>query len=426
MTNNQLRRWTPRRASVYAASLFVLAGLLTGCGDGAVIAGTAKPSGPDLSTLDMGELSADPMPVPANDNDTYGRVLESVRLGEAVIKPTDTDKDLAYGGAILLPTAGRTAAVAPEIALDPIARFGMIAGYAVSGTDSPGSPGAPPVGESKIMRMTVLNFRTEPIARVVAGRIAAADLARNPDTIRVDIPGLPDAYGISRKRSPVLVTALARKSFVIVVYMADRVVDAAALSARTAAALSAELPLLDGFQPTAPNKLSAMPFDEDGMLRRLLRPDGATWPYPSAGGVVSEGTTWFTFSHGSGVVYGPRGISHLFGRGGTDKFADDQIDRAAFVGDWWLLRLTDQAHTRTMHARVVAAAAEQGDTPVAAPPGVPDAACFRGKGVADNDRETRYRCFLTDGRYWAVINGKDEKTAAQRAAAQYALLVNNR
>ncbi|MFF2552150.1 hypothetical protein ACFVUS_14185 [Nocardia sp. NPDC058058] len=426
MTNNELRRRTLRRTRACAAGLFVLSGLITGCGDGAVIAGTARPSTPDLSALDMGDLSAHPMAVPANDNDTYGRVLESVRLAEVVVKPTDTDGDLIHGGGVLLPTAGRAAALAPEIALDPIAQYGMIAGYAVSGSDDPGGGNGPTVGESKIMRMTVLNFRTDPIARLVAGRIAAADLARNPDTIRVDIPGVADAYGISRKRSPVLVTALAHKSFVIVVYLADRVVDAAALSARTAAALTAELPLLDRFQPTAPNKLSAMPFDEDGMLRRLLRPDTSKWPYPSAGGAVPEGTTWFTFNHGSGVVYGPRGISHLFGRGGTGKFESDQIDRAAFVGDWWLLRLSDLAHARTMHARIVAAATAQGDTPAATPAGVPDAACFRGKNVPDNDREARYRCFLTDGRYWAVVSGKDEKTTSQRAAAQYALLVNNR
>ncbi|MFB8008784.1 hypothetical protein [Nocardia sp. NPDC056000] len=425
MTNDEFRRRARRRAMACAASLTVLAGVLGGCG-GEVVPGNARQSTPNLAALDMGELSAQPIAVPANDNDTYGRVMESARLAEVVVKPADFDKDLSYGGSALLPTPGRTAVLAPEIALQPIAQYGMIAGYAVNGTDSPATP--PAVGDSKILRMTVLSFRADPIARLVAGRIAAADMARNPDTIRIAIPGFDDAYGISRKRSPVLVTALAHKSFVVVVYAADRVVDAAALSARASAALAAELPLLDGFVPTAPDKLSAMPFDGDDMLRRLLHPDATAWPYPAANqaGTPAD-TNWFGFAHGTGVVYGPRGITHLFGQGGAaEKFEPDPIERAAFIGDWWLMRLSDLAHTRSMHDRVVAAATANGDTPVATPAGVPDAACFRGKDVPDNARETRYRCFLMDGRYWAVVSGQDEKTARQRAAAQYALLVNTR
>ncbi|MRH89061.1 hypothetical protein GFY24_16670 [Nocardia sp. SYP-A9097] len=425
MTNEQMRR-ALRRTATIAASLTMLAGVLSGCG-GEVVPGTAQPAKPKLPALDVGGVATEQQAAPANDNDTYGRVLESVRLGEAVIKPTDFDKDLVYGGSALLPTPGRTAVLAPEIALDPIAQYGMIAGYAVNGTDDPNA-GGPAIGESKVLRMTVLSFREDPIARLVAGRIAAAAAALSPGTRRVDIPGFADAYAVSRVRSPVLITAMAHQSYVVVVYVADRTPDTAALGARTAAALTAELPLLDGFKPTAPDRLSAMPFDSDGMLRRLLHPDPAKWPYPAAGptGTPAE-TTWFAFANGTGVVYGPRALTHLFGRRpATGEPNRDDVDRAAFIGNWWLLRLPDETHVQAMHTRVLAAATSNGDTPTTAPEGVPDAACFRAKDATDNQRETRYRCYVSDGRYWALVTAQDEKTVRQRAAAQYALLLNNR
>ncbi|WP_330182549.1 hypothetical protein OHB26_02140 [Nocardia sp. NBC_01503] len=423
--NEQARR-ALRRAATIAVSLTMLAGVLSGCG-GEVVPGTPHAAQPALSGLDTGEVSTDQGAAPANDNDTYGRVLESVRLGEAVANPTDIDKDLVYGGSALLPTPGRTAVLAPEIALKPIAEFGMIAGYIVNGTDDP-SGGVPKFGESKALRMTVLSFREDPIARLVAGRIADSAAALSPDTRRVDIPGFADAFAVSRVRSPVLITAVAHRSFVVVTYVADRIPDTAALAGRTAATLAAELPLLDQFQPTAPDKLSAMPFDGDGMLRRLLHPDPVKWPYPSVGpnGTPAE-TTWFTFAPGSGVVYGPRAVSHLFGRGpATGEPARDDVERAAFIGNWWLLRLPDEAHVTAMHTRVLAKTTANGDIPATAPEGVPGAACFRSKDATDNQRETRYHCYISDGRYWAVITAPDEKTVRQRAAAQYALLVKNR
>ncbi|WP_067568799.1 DUF7373 family lipoprotein [Nocardia acidivorans] len=426
MTNEHTRR-ALRRAATIAASLTLLAGLLSGCG-GDVVPGSPHPAAPDLSGLDVGELPTEQSAAPANDNDTYGRVLESVRLGEAVIKPTDFDKDLVYGGSALLPTAGRAAVLAPEIALEPIAELGMIAGYAVNGTDDPNARG-PKIGESKVLRLTVLSFREDPTARLVAGRITAAAAALSPDTRRVDIPGFADAYAVSRPRSPVLVTAIAHQSYVVVVYVADRVPDTVALAARTAAAITAELPLLDGFTPTASDKLSAMPFDSDGMLRRLLHPDPGKWPYPAADplGATPVDTTWFAFANGTGVVYGPRALSHLFGRGpATGETNHDDVERAAFAGNWWLLRLPDENHVATMYARVLAKTAANGDIPASAPVGVPGSACFRAKDADDNHRETRYRCYVSDGRYWAVITAQDEKTVRQRAAAQYAVLVRNR
>lgn len=415
----------PWRAAKLAVAAALMTGLLGGCG--AMVPGTALVAAPDLAALDVGAWPTSQAVEPPDDNDTYGRVLESVRLGEAVISPPAVDSALAYGGSALLPTAGRAAVLAPEIALDAVANWPMLAGYSVTGTDS--AENKPAIGQSKVMRLTVLNFRQDLLARNAAAKIDAADIARNAGNVSIGIPGRRDARSHWRPQIPVLTTTLAYKSYVVVVLVADRTPDAAALTAMTTAALSAELPLLDAFRPTAPDQLSALPLDTDGMLRRLLHPDADRWPYPAAS---VKGTpaaaNWFSFTHGSGVVYGPVGATHLFGRDPSPEVKEvhDGVDRLAFIGDWWLLRVQDAAHARKMHLRVVAAATAKGDIVTAAPEGVPDTACFRGHDASDSLRELRYHCFVLDGRYWAVVAAPDEKTVRQRAAAQYALLVNNR
>lgn len=427
--SNDGMRGSPRmpwRARLCAAAL-LLAGLLSGC-DAAVVAGTERVSTPDLGSLDIGESRTTPPEVPPNDNDTYGRVIESARLAEAVINPYKIDPALAYGGSTLLPTSGRTSVLAPEIALTPLANAGMIAGYSVTGTDVNSSK-PPTLGQSKALRLTVLRFRTDTIARTAALQLSKAEATRGPEAVGLDVPGFADAYSHWRPQLSVAVTTLAHKSYVVVVWLADRAPDPAALARLTATALTAELPLLDSFEPTPPDKLSALSFDEDGMLRRLLHPNSSRWPYPVAyADGTAYDTTWFLFTHGSGVVYGPTGIGHLFGRNPetlAKSSGGDGVDRAAFINDWWLLRLLDATRARKMHNKVVEVSKVESDT-VTAPNGVPDAACFRLRNVADDQRDTRYSCYVLDGRYWALVTAADEQTVRQRAAAQYALLVNSR
>ncbi|SUA78713.1 Uncharacterised protein [Nocardia otitidiscaviarum] len=408
------------RTAVTAAVL--LSGLLGGCAE--TVTGTERIATPDLSTLDVGELRTHPVTVPSNDNDTHGRVLESARLSEAVINPPDIDPALIYGTSTLLPTPGRVSVLAPEIAIEPIANFGMIAGYTVTGSDVTGQE--PRVGEAKAMRFTVLSFRDDDIARMVAGRIDEADIARTPDAVRVHVPGHAGAYAHWRDRSPILFTTLAYRSFVIVVLAADRTRDEAALTTLTANALTAELPLLDAFEPTPPDKLSTMPFDDDAMLRRMLHPDEDRWPYPlaDANGTAQDDSSWPDEGWGSGVVYGPRGVSHLLGRSPEGRDSPGAgVERAAFIGSRWLLRLSDPARARAMNVRLTNTSQHEAVTP---PSGVPDSACFRNPAVTDAQRESRYYCFVLDGRYWAIVSAADEPTVKQRAAAQYALLVNAR
>ncbi|WP_067544394.1 DUF7373 family lipoprotein [Nocardia crassostreae] len=424
MNEDKTFRRRARRSATVATAVLLLAGLLGGC-DTAVIAGTARVATPDVDALDAGAWQTTPPAVPPNDNDTHGRVIESARLGEAVAHPRDIDPALAYGGSILLPSAGRTSVLAPEIALEPVATHAMIAGYSVVGVDG---ETVPVIGQAKAMRLTVLRFRDESIAASAAREIAAAAVARNTDSVALSIPGYATAYSHWQPQVPVATTTVAYRSYVIVVYVMDRAPDAAALGALTGAALTAELPLLDAFQATPPDELSALPLDGDDMLRRLLHPDSTKWPYPLA---ISSGRTeapWSGQLPGTGVVYGPRGLGHLFSHGpesgDQDKFSDE-AERVAFIGMWWLVRTSDAIHARRLHLRWVTSANARHDS-VAAPENIPDAACFRQREVRDAQRNTRFFCHVLDGRYWAVVAAADEQTMRQRAAAQYALLVNSR
>ena len=65
------------------------------------------------------------------------------------------------------------------------------------------------------------------------------------------------------------------------------------------------------------------------------------------------------------------------------------------------------------------------DQPINGVPGLADAKCFAQKQEAfDHAPGFRFFCYLSSDRYVAGIAGADEADLRQRAAAQYALLVN--
>ncbi|OBI88473.1 hypothetical protein A5661_05900 [Mycobacterium asiaticum] len=61
-----------------------------------------------------------------------------------------------------------------------------------------------------------------------------------------------------------------------------------------------------------------------------------------------------------------------------------------------------------------------------APTELPDARCYEQKKeiVADN-ANARFACFVGFGRYVATVSSNEENDVRQRAAAQYAMLVNS-
>ncbi|HTQ21592.1 DUF7373 family lipoprotein [Mycobacterium sp.] len=66
------------------------------------------------------------------------------------------------------------------------------------------------------------------------------------------------------------------------------------------------------------------------------------------------------------------------------------------------------------------------DHDLAAPDGLPDARCFEQKpAIWASDANYRYQCLVSFGRYVGHVWSSEEKDVRQRAAAQYAILVNS-
>ena len=64
------------------------------------------------------------------------------------------------------------------------------------------------------------------------------------------------------------------------------------------------------------------------------------------------------------------------------------------------------------------------DHPIDGPKGLPDAKCFERKKDAYKDTASRFTCNVRPDRFVAAVFSADEADVRQRAAAQYALLVN--
>ncbi len=152
-----------------------------------------------------------------------------------------------------------------------------------------------------------------------------------------------------------------------------------------------------------------LPIDPDHMLSRLL----IKGPTPPIGPALARVA-------GSAVIIceGSAGIQqNVFGTAG--------VDRCAGSPDGTVTRARDEAAAKTLVAKQLEIDADL-DHKITPPAGVPDATCYEQKPDKwKDDPSNRFYCSLTYGRYVASVFSGDEKDVLQRAAAQYALLVNN-
>jgi serine/threonine kinase PknH len=103
------------------------------------------------------------------------------------------------------------------------------------------------------------------------------------------------------------------------------------------------------------------------------------------------------------------------------------VDRCAHSKDSQLLRARDESAATTLLPKVIEADREQYiDHDVAAPDGLPNARCYEQKqAIWADDANSRFECMVSFGRYIAEVWSNEEKDARERAAAQYAILVNS-
>ncbi|MEC3917974.1 DUF7373 family lipoprotein [Nocardia sp. CDC160] len=404
--------------AAFSVAIALICGLISGCGK----TGTAVPEVPDLQRLDVGDFGAEPLAEPADDDESYSRIIESARMGEGVVNPSDLDKSFSRAASAVLPTPNDTTGILADVARPVLASRGMIAGYSIGGYDRLGSDHQPIIGKTNSLRLTVLRFPDDTSARDAAAEIDTADFAVNPDNQPVAIPNYDGAHSHWRPQLPTLGVTAAHGSFVVALFITRPTTDLTVLTATATAALDAELPFLDKFTPTPADKLRALALDQDGMLRRSLPSQRGKWPYPAVtpmdwGTVAGYGRGHLV----TGVVFGPSGADHKTRNTALDPVATGRpaVERLAVVDGRWLSRWQDATRARR-YFDLQAAENAKDEEIVPGPTGVPDAKCFRDRVGED------VFCQVMDGRYVAELGGHDAKTVLQQAAAQYALLVKTR
>ncbi|MFD4440048.1 hypothetical protein ACFWPK_09735 [Nocardia sp. NPDC058519] len=397
---------------VVAAALTVLCGC--------VRPGEPVPQPLDLATLDVGSNSVDPLTPPTTSTDKYGRVLESVRMGEAALDPVEVDPTLTNGVAnrtAPLPTPLKAAGILAEPVRKVLESQDMLAGFAVSGSDVNFRGRAPEVGVARLLTVLLLRFPDDTKARLAARQMNATDAAVTPDNVSVRIAEYPGAFAHWRPTVPTMAATLAHGSFVVSVLAAHTSPDQVALTGMVRKAFDVQLPRLRDFQPTPPDRFADLPLDRDGMVARLLPFGAGHWSTPTVIAADTDANAgWSSSIAISGVVFGPRATRLMKHFGFRDP-----IEVVAVNGNNLVERFPDAVSARRVFTEERRAA--DPTTLIDTPAGVPDVYC--NKLDQHPASPSQVYCHVLYGRYTASIVGRNPAHAERQAAAQYALLVRS-
>ncbi|MFD6222276.1 DUF7373 family lipoprotein [Nocardia asteroides] len=381
---------------------------LTGC----AVTGDPRPV-PDPASLDVGPYSRYPLAAPTRGSDHYGRVIESVRLGELVANPARVDPALhvprTRSGSDPLPTPAKAAALLADPVRDVLERHGMLAGFTVGASDTRQFA----IGSGRIVQITLLRFPDAATARQAATEIDSADAAMSPDNVAVTIPDHPAARAHWRPSVPTLAATMAVDSFVVTVLAGHTTPDLGVLTTLAGRVFLEQQPLLRDVALTPPAAFADLPLDRDGMLGRMVPEAPGRWPYPVViTSEFAETAGWDGLVQPHGIILGPRAGHFASPAPEVPELTGlNRFDR--------LLRFADAATATTFFSGL-----QQDDPRSSVPPpaGMVDINCAEREGGAPM---TRFSCRLRHGRYVAVVFSRDYQDVHHRAAAQYALLVNS-
>ncbi|MEC3919421.1 DUF7373 family lipoprotein [Nocardia sp. CDC160] len=392
-----------------------------------LIAGCAVPGHPrsatvNPATLDVGPYSTEPFTAAPTGTDADGRVLEAVRMGEAVIDPMDADPTLTHrlGSAASVPIPSPEKAVyLSEPVRGVLAKYGMLAGFSVAGADAEIDPYVA-VGHARLLTVMILRFPSADQARQAAAAIDAVDAAVSPDNVPVSIPDHPGAHGHWRPTVPTLAATEAQDAYVITVLAGYPSTDLGALTTLARSALTAQASRLRDFTPTPLSDFASLPLDSDGMLARMLPEAPGVWPRPMVLSIAADKDAgWKARLMPSGVVYGPRASQRWA------QWAADGPDTGGMVialrGQNLLARFRDAVTARKEFAATADELNSPGIRPAPAPAAIPDVRCSEWVGGGQYD--VRFACRALYGVYDVQVYSRTQADAQQRIAAQYALLV---
>ncbi|WP_157555902.1 DUF7373 family lipoprotein [Nocardia acidivorans] len=369
-----------------------LCAVLGAVGCGRVVAGAPVAGEVDIRGLDVGGYSVDPVDFRrvAVGDDGVGVELAIVRLAGGV--PTGVEIEPRLGNEL----AGRAIRGSGDV--DPLLRSivernGMMFGFGMAATAVP---------DTTRVRVTVLQFPEPGAARTAAIEAEAAGFGSAPKvSAPVTLDWYPDAKAHWRQDVPALDAALARGNYLIVVNVARPEPNLTVLQELTKRAIAAQLPLLDKLPPLTAREMRQQGYDPQDMLRRSLHAGEDLAP-----------------NFDQEAVFDARGFRHvaadsaLWGRllelGGIDAVA-------RISGGGLVARARDDKA-----ADAVLNEMRAGVRPADPPPGVPEAFCAETASATE-----RFTCTVRSGRYVAQVASAQVRDAHQRAAAQFAVLVNS-
>ena len=406
------------RACLAAALVAVLT--LSACGVKAAEApvsttNQAKPT-TDPAQLDAGTYGTKPSgPIGTAITEEAGRDAEGRRMADIVVGPWQVDptlSSLAGGGPALM-----TKFTALTAVLYPSTLYRVQADSFVTGFSSERSALDPKVPTK--LRNAVLRFPDPDTAANVArgwteGQLTMLVRQDSIDPIPsepirpIAVPGHPDVMatlltfldGAQTVRQVTLISAHGPFVLVQTARAADGPDHAAALAGR---ALDLQIPLLDGFQPTALADLAALPLDPTGLVARTL-------PVKSDPNATVNAT------------YAPPGYLHFDPDPmKTDgAFADAGVDVVS-SGLTTVFQARDNAAAQKLVSGFADATQEQPNSQQAAPvPGLPDSRCVNVAGAPG--AQPRYHCFASVDRFAFSSDSKQPAIAQQQIAAQFKML----
>jgi hypothetical protein len=377
------------------ATALVLAGTLAACATTVPGQATAPPGltppGTSVSRvaipagLDTGSFSTTPY-VPEQGDVNSAWVAEGNRMVEAIVAPTDIDPSLTNS------VAGQESGipVLDEYDVkgipDPLSYSldGLKVGVSVAGANGgSGSTRELRIGLYRLADATQLTEDLKSIGDGFYGKPTVTVAGAPSGAVSGETgPGTVDSFGTVGE---LLVHVHAR---------AATTADATALAERT---WSRELPAATAFQPTQEQDILRLPVDRDGILTRVLwaaNPSDADTRYIGA-------LSWRMLQE-RGIVDAPSAIAYP--AAGVD-----------LIG--WNLGLVARTRDESAAQDLVKARSKApGRTPVAGIPALPDVVCTK------TDAPEAYSCYLSEGRYFAVLAADDLLTAQQKAAAQWTIL----
>lgn len=370
----------------------------------------------DLSKLDVGHYGTKPRQLPTTTTVDEGRALAAFQVAEGAANPYDVDNQLdhVYGNAAVdTKTAAASISGTGTPLVQPVMeKYGMITGYIVEGFNKRFSDFSRDKSGELLMLM-LTTYPTEDAAAKAADEIDSTDFAVNPENRGLTIPDYPQAKGHFRPGSPSIgVTMATGRVVTSVIARSDAHADLDYLEQRVKKAFDLQTPLINKLPLLQTEAgLTALPLDPDHMLSRIFV--SGDQPKVSA-----------TFGN-----IGPHAA--LFCQDAQAQkdglFQQAGVDRCAFSTEGSIVRTKDEATATANVSKFFESDRQEFvDHDVPAPDGVPNAKCYEQKQAiwADN-ANSRFACYLSFGRYIAQVSSADEKDVRERAAAQYAILVNS-